>query len=496
MVIQIPPPTEPHYSPNPREAEQSSLRESGNGLGVFARILAGLHQRSTSAPAAFAEIAEEVSAETSGIRLAETAELAGAFNPDQAAEKAGESGDMAAGLAPSEFPVVAEIAESEKNVLFSPVVPAEKNAAVTFGGLDPFAESNQAGSGLAEGLHPAQTAVDTPLKAGNAETAGQNAALYAESAHRYETLASNSIGAARDTAINTAAGTATNTASANETAALQTASGAAATDVGMAAGMAAATATASGTAARQSAAETRGSGEERAGRLDELRRERRHGLTAEVRDFRSQTVSAEAAARENALSYAGAEGRSASTGREVTLELQLSGQGREAASAPVTSWESGPGSSGSIFENLLARELRQNFNGDIVRHASFLLRDGNEGTIRLVLKPESLGNVKIHLEMAENKIIGHIVVETEEAMRAFEKEITSLEKAFEDTGFEGASLEMSLASDSGENQRQEAEAILPGHFSASRYDAEIERDQQPAVFNIFQPDMQAVSIMA
>jgi hypothetical protein len=121
---------------------------------------------------------------------------------------------------------------------------------------------------------------------------------------------------------------------------------------------------------------------------------------------------------------------------------------------------------------MLARELHQNLNGDIVRHAAILLRDGGEGTIRLSLKPESLGNVKIRLEMAENKITGHIIVESDEALRAFEREIRSLEQAFKESGFDGASLQMAVASGSGQEGRRE-----PGgeadFFLAEEYAARI-----------------------
>jgi flagellar hook-length control protein FliK len=49
--------------------------------------------------------------------------------------------------------------------------------------------------------------------------------------------------------------------------------------------------------------------------------------------------------------------------------------------------------------------------------------------------------------MADNKVTGHILVESEEALRAFEKEIHSLEQAFKDGGFQGASLEVSVSAD-------------------------------------------------
>ncbi|MDR2768412.1 MAG: flagellar hook-length control protein FliK [Treponema sp.] len=96
------------------------------------------------------------------------------------------------------------------------------------------------------------------------------------------------------------------------------------------------------------------------------------------------------------------------------------------------------------FGQILAEKLRGELSGDIVREASIVLRDGDQGVIRLSLKPETLGKVKIHLEMAENKISGHIFVESEEALRAFEQEIHSLEQAFRDSGFKGATLSTAL----------------------------------------------------
>jgi uncharacterized protein YbjT (DUF2867 family) len=80
--------------------------------------------------------------------------------------------------------------------------------------------------------------------------------------------------------------------------------------------------------------------------------------------------------------------------------------------------------------------------------------------------------------MAENKITGHIIVESDETLRAFEREIHSLEQAFRDSGFDGADLDMSLAyQGEGAEQRGEAEAEpfysarLRTERAASLYDA-------------------------
>jgi flagellar hook-length control protein FliK len=162
--------------------------------------------------------------------------------------------------------------------------------------------------------------------------------------------------------------------------------------------------------------------------------------------------------------------------RELTLELKLPGN---AQSSAQTVWETKAG--GAAIENMLARELHQNFNGDIVRHASMALRDGGEGVIKLALKPDSLGNVKIHLKMSENKITGHIVVESEEALNAFKKEISSLEQAFRDSGFTNAQLDLSLTADQrNADQEQKAPSFLTG-IAASRYDESFAGDSLPIV---------------
>ena len=135
-------------------------------------------------------------------------------------------------------------------------------------------------------------------------------------------------------------------------------------------------------------------------------------------------------------------------------------------------------SQGRLFEDALARELRGNLSMDIVKNATLIVRNGGEGTIRLALNPASLGHVKIHLEMTENKIMGHIIVDSSEALRAFQRELPVLERAFRDSGFIDASLDMSLAQDGGEfgeERHQWTEGNFPA-LAAARYDAGMESE--------------------
>jgi len=137
---------------------------------------------------------------------------------------------------------------------------------------------------------------------------------------------------------------------------------------------------------------------------------------------------------------------------------------------------------GRTFEDALAAELRGNLSTDIVRDAAVIIRNGGEGTIRLSLRPASLGDVKIRLEMTENKITGHIIVKSSEALRAFERELPVLEKAFQDSGFSETNLEMFLASEDSSNggtfggreERQERDFLISA-LAASSYETEFEQ---------------------
>ncbi|MDR2144202.1 MAG: flagellar hook-length control protein FliK [Treponema sp.] len=156
--------------------------------------------------------------------------------------------------------------------------------------------------------------------------------------------------------------------------------------------------------------------------------------------------------------------------RELIVELRPAGERTFAGESrgTETAAETGPGG----FAGLLAEQLAGDLSSDIVKQAAIVLRDGGAGTIRLSLKPETLGKVKIHLEMAENKITGHIFVESEEALRAFEKEVHTLEQAFRDSGFADASLD--LSGNGGSWQEREAGEIVPffsERFAASNYDS-------------------------
>jgi flagellar hook-length control protein FliK len=182
--------------------------------------------------------------------------------------------------------------------------------------------------------------------------------------------------------------------------------------------------------------------------------------TAQPKTAQRPEAGAEAAAAvpETAGNPAAASGGEAAGMPSVELTVSadvLSAAQSEAASTTYAAGKTTGSAATGAGRGLFSPEAQNALNGDIVRHANIMLRSGGEGLIRLSLKPESLGNVKIRLHLAENKISGQIIVETAEALKAFEQQVHELEKSLAAQGYDSAKLEMSLAQNSNGGQQPE-----------------------------------------
>ena len=126
---------------------------------------------------------------------------------------------------------------------------------------------------------------------------------------------------------------------------------------------------------------------------------------------------------------------------------------------------------GSNFQAMLTNQLQNNAQ-EFVRAGSIVLKDNNMGSINLILHPESLGNVKINLQLTDKIIAGHITVASKEAFNAFQESLGSLKEAFTQNGFDTASFDLSWSgqgSGTGYEGQQNQQSRMP--FNKYRADA-------------------------
>ena len=137
---------------------------------------------------------------------------------------------------------------------------------------------------------------------------------------------------------------------------------------------------------------------------------------------------------------------------------------------------------GSTFQQMLSQQIQQNAP-EFAKAGTIILKDQNSGSINMILKPESLGNVKISLQLSDKNISGHIVVQSKEAMEAFKENLDLLRHSFQENGFENAQLSLSLADSSSENPFAQNQNGNDGQFIAGRVYKEYgqsEEDNSPS----------------
>lgn len=93
---------------------------------------------------------------------------------------------------------------------------------------------------------------------------------------------------------------------------------------------------------------------------------------------------------------------------------------------------------------LIRQALRESGNAEIVQRAQFVLREHGAGEIRLTLKPESLGTVRINLSLDDHQVLGRIVVDSAEVKAAFDDNIADLRERMQRSGFTMGNLDVSV----------------------------------------------------
>ncbi len=152
---------------------------------------------------------------------------------------------------------------------------------------------------------------------------------------------------------------------------------------------------------------------------------------------------AERAVRENG----GARGGEGDAGdeRDAGTEIRY-------ARADATRNDAGPGRDAITVPRGFGRFVREAMNPDIVRQSNILLRTTREGEIRMVLKPEHLGNLRLRIRLDENRISGRIIVDNAAVKNAVEQGLDDLLKAFREHGYESAALDVTVSGERGRDR--------------------------------------------
>ncbi|TVQ39969.1 MAG: hypothetical protein EA384_05205 [Spirochaetaceae bacterium] len=157
---------------------------------------------------------------------------------------------------------------------------------------------------------------------------------------------------------------------------------------------------------------------------------RRQSVRIEVRDLRPES-------EKNAM-------REANEARSTRIESEGSSWARRLqGDAERLQSDAGRGQAS------LSRALREQANPEIVRQARLVVRGESSGDIRLVLKPEHLGRVRIHLHLEDNRIAGRIIVENASVKEAFQDNLQALQRSLQQSGIESSGLEVSVGEGGG-----------------------------------------------
>jgi len=168
------------------------------------------------------------------------------------------------------------------------------------------------------------------------------------------------------------------------------------------------------------------------------------------------------------------------------MQVNLRGDAGQSASAASAK------SSGNGIRNELMQQLQDHLNKDIVKRSSILIRENGSGEIKLDLKPDNLGQVRIRITMENNNIAGKIFVENSNVKEAFDQNMQQLYRAFKEHGFENAALNVSVG-DQGSEQRERNRSHGPQLSPASQVRA---LDEQGVPANDSSGELRLIDVMA
>lgn len=151
-----------------------------------------------------------------------------------------------------------------------------------------------------------------------------------------------------------------------------------------------------------------------------------------------------AALKKTTLSTSGEEKIVDKNGASENL-LQSLGQTKDGFTAEKNSLQ-------GITKADLVRELKEQGHSEILKEAKILVKDGQSGEIKMVLRPQELGTVKINLILENKHIVAKIFVDNNIVKDALQTALGDLKEVFAEQGMELGSLDVFVSQQSQDNQ--------------------------------------------
>ncbi|HEQ72660.1 MAG TPA: flagellar hook-length control protein FliK, partial [Spirochaetia bacterium] len=106
--------------------------------------------------------------------------------------------------------------------------------------------------------------------------------------------------------------------------------------------------------------------------------------------------------------------------------------------------------------NALATRFGEIMKNEMVKHTGVIVKNGGNGEIHLVLKPESLGSVRIRMNIEDNHIVGKIIVDNNTVKAIVEENLSNLENALQEDGYENPAFDVFVAGDQNRGAEEKA----------------------------------------
>ncbi|MBN2532475.1 MAG: flagellar hook-length control protein FliK [Spirochaetales bacterium] len=133
------------------------------------------------------------------------------------------------------------------------------------------------------------------------------------------------------------------------------------------------------------------------------------------------------------------------------------------------------------FDRQMMEKLRNSLQNEMVKHTKIILKENGNGEIRIVLKPESLGSIRMRVNVQNNHIDGRIFVENNNIKEIVDQAMNNLNHAFKHEGFDSISLRVSVGNGNNQDQqdgkqesRQEGPAVYSYTEAAEEFGKNLE----------------------